>query len=311
MSSIIENLLEQLMPFVTEKHEKIKLNKSPIIHYTNAEAAFLIVRDEKIWLRQPYFMNDYSELEHGWSLLISSLPRFQECFESVFKGTQLSVQESFTEEIQRVYRNVYIGCFSEYDTSKEEHGRLSMWRAYGGKSGIGLAFKYDDIFDENDNLIDDLYFLPVNYLTEKEFHQHVEKILTSFTLNHESLSAQGELIALELLKTSLKFLILTTKHPAFSEEQEWRLIYIPDEKQDVLQHKFEVINGIPQEIYVLDFNNLPSGSSLRKLSTMLEKVLVGPTQYPFALSKTFSEVLKNKNNLTDGLIHVTQIPLRS
>jgi hypothetical protein len=75
---------------------------------------------------------------------------------------------------------------------------------------------------------------------------------------------------------------LSFKHRAFEEEREWRLIHLPSESPSAyVKSESVTVGGIPQLIYKIPLENRPSedinGITLPEL---LDRVIIGPTQYP-------------------------------
>jgi hypothetical protein len=65
--------------------------------------------------------------------------------------------------------NTFVASISEHDDNEDNHGRLSMWRGFGGANArVRLVLKLPWVSGAGVAL--NLLFSPVAYLTEKEAH---------------------------------------------------------------------------------------------------------------------------------------------
>ena len=110
------------------------------VYYTSAETAFRILDTKRIWMRNVTCMSDYSEVQHGFNILngILSKPEnrraFNEALDCCAPGCGEEAISAFNSWWADIRFNNYITCISEHDDSEDQHGRLSMWRAYGGSA---------------------------------------------------------------------------------------------------------------------------------------------------------------------------------
>ena len=63
-----ESLFALFLPHLVERVEPIKAGRR-LVHYTSAEAAYRIISNRQVWLRNAHLMNDYSEMRHGLACL--------------------------------------------------------------------------------------------------------------------------------------------------------------------------------------------------------------------------------------------------
>ena len=108
---------------------------------------------------------------------------------------------------------------------------------------------------------------------------------------------------------------LTTKHIGFLEEQEWRLIYMPDRDQDqVLKDQFDYVIGsrgvepkLKLKIAPLPGVTPPAVS----LDTLLNRIILGPTvSSPLARNSVLRMLEKlGKSRFADKVVS-SSIPLR-
>ena len=100
-----------------------------------------------------------------------------------------------------------------------------------------------------------------------------------------------------------QFAAICTKHPGFSEEQEWRAIYLPKlGEPSHLKMEIRSISGVPQLIYKIPLRNIPG---------LFNRLIIGPTQYPGALRDAFVELLTKAGvEKAAEKVFVSHIPLR-
>jgi hypothetical protein len=114
------------------------------VYYTSADTAMHILRSNEVWMRKSSLMNDYREIEHGFDCLNNAYKNHRERLQAVFDG----MFPEFCEKLEALFNgwlpnfrtDTYITCVSEHDASEDQHGRLSMWRAYGGVAGVAIVF---------------------------------------------------------------------------------------------------------------------------------------------------------------------------
>jgi hypothetical protein len=112
----------------------------------------------------------------------------------------------------------------------------------------------------------------------------------------------------------LRFAILCTKHPAFEEEREWRVVYTPAlfESAHVKRH-VRTIKGVTQPVHDLPLQNLPQEGLIGiEIPELVHKIIVGPTQYGSALSTALWFLLKDAgvDNPTNCIV-TSGVPLRT
>jgi hypothetical protein len=143
----VQRLFAILSPNLVEEGRKLAAGESQLVHYTTAENAVNIIRSKSFWLRNVRCMNDYSEVQHGISLLFKvfegpdnpSIKRLYAALDQVAEGAAKRAVDRFNEWIPKLPDITFIGCLSQADID-ESTGRLSMWRAYSSpNSGVALV----------------------------------------------------------------------------------------------------------------------------------------------------------------------------
>jgi hypothetical protein len=115
------------------------------------------------------------------------------------------------------------------------------------------------------------------------------------------------------LLSSFQALALATKHPAFREEQEWRVITNPAlGVSGELKTEIESIGGLPQRVIKLPLKDYPDqglvGLELRK---SLDRVIIGPTEFPYVIFDSLIDAMKGVGiDNPSSKIAVSHVPLR-
>ena len=274
-------------------------NDIKFVHYTSAEAAMNIIKSKEVWLRNTQCMNDYLEIQHGLDCLTKAFKNdeegqpFQKTLEKLFPGFIKKFTDIFDSWIPAFQENTYIVCLSEHLPDENQFGRLSMWRAYGGELPVALVLNREPLLAQENNIFQ-LYTYPVSYLDPDKVKQELGRITKRVSSDREFIKKLGEESVINYLFDSFKSIILSTKHPGFKEEREWRVVY-NSEHQPSKHIETEVvsINGIPQQIYKIPLaKNIPEeafkGATILDL---IDRIIIGPCNQQNILIKTFEKLL--------------------
>jgi hypothetical protein len=309
-----------LFPYAFEKIDLAKSNNTRFVHYTSAETAFSIISKKSIWMRNSVTMNDYSEIHHGTECLLSAYrgepgAQFRSAIDAIRPGLAQRIHDIFFGEWLNTFRtNTYLTSFSEHDGKEEdERGRLSMWRAYGGDSGVALVVHNTPFFSEKDAL--GAYSSPVAYWDKDDFAREMLRVADGIARNVDAFQYLPDNELLDSFFTMLMFAVLCTKHPGFAEEREWRSIYTPTlRRSPVLEAERDVqcVRGVPQIIYKIPLRDIPehdlTGLAVRDV---IERVIIGPTLYPYPSYLALAALLEEAGLPDAGeRVHASNIPLR-
>ncbi|WP_111428460.1 DUF2971 domain-containing protein [Rhodobacteraceae bacterium DSL-40] len=311
------NLLRLFDPWYLSQVKRMYNEKKRLVHYTSSSVAFSILKNSEIWMRNAACMNDYMEIYHG----IQFVDKFitSELYISVMRLIDESFPDTskYIEAIFHNYKNqylydTYITCLSEHETSEDFLGRLSMWRAYGGKSGVALVVRNTPFLTyKNQNI--GAFSAPVLYAGEKNFKSHLEETFENLRNSIEEISKLDKEDVKKMLANLLIRLILCSKHPGFSEEKEWRIYHLPIFFQSKhLSKSIEICRGDPQIVYKMPLKNR-SDLEIRNIDPkeILDSLVIGPHENPLPLSRAFKYILEDlKFSNPDKIIKVSDIPLR-
>jgi hypothetical protein len=115
------------------------------VHYTTAEAALEIIKTKRFWMRNALCMADYREVQHGFDILRgffadkSNAEAFYNAIDLCSPGAAKEVVDHFDRWLPDIRCNTYLACLSKHHDSEDTHGRLSMWRGFGGTATPRVA----------------------------------------------------------------------------------------------------------------------------------------------------------------------------
>lgn len=309
---------EIFMPHYIRSVSKTVVEETNFVHYTSAETAVKILDKQSIWMRHTATMNDYLEIEYGLDLLSDTYNNreegtlFKKALEKAHHGIVKKIEDLFNTWGPIFRDETYITCLSEHDDSENQHGKLSMWRAYGRPHGIAMVINNKALIHSTQTL--KAYSSIVAYPTEKEFHAFFGELATSLEGNTDILSKMDEEQVIYYVINAFRVAIISTKHPGFEEEKEWRIFHTPayDGTSELLQKSREIVNGTPQTVYKIPLDNDGIKESYNiTIPELLECIIVGPTEHPNQIRDTFVELLKERNVPdAENKVIISGIPLR-
>ncbi len=312
----IEALFDLFAPQISERISHLKNSGQRFVHYTSAEAAISIVESRSVWLRSASIMNDFMEIEHGLQCLAAAWrsergSEFRAFLDQLDDGLAERVALSHDAEQNSLKYDTYLLSVSQHRDSEDRLGRLSMWRAYGGANGIALVLRNTPFVTESNALA--AFTLPVSYQSKDQFIEWFGRWFETLKKGKESLlNLQPEEI-LAYVQLAFRLFALSTKHPGFHEEEEWRIVHSPRiEVSTRLQRKPVLVRGTPQIIYGLPLQNIPEENFFgAELNELIDHVIVGPSDSPWNTREALVAILQEAG-LTDAenRVFVSNIPLR-
>lgn len=190
-------------------------------HYTDARGLIGIVESGQLWMTNVYYLNDASELNYARTLIAVVLDEKQRATTDILVKNLLERVEIGLGASDLIFLP-HVACFCE------EGDLLSQWRAYAdGGGGYALGFHPED-------LTKDRSFLQLRQVIYDETKQRglIETALDEFSA---LLVRVAPLYSGAKLDLAIRHISGTVsdffreysycfKHPAFSEEREWRLV---------------------------------------------------------------------------------------
>lgn len=303
-------------PYTDERTVDLKSRKRRFVHYTSAETACRILQNRQLWMRGTSTMNDYLEVEHGFDCLNAAYKSDAgKSFTSTLNALHPNVVDeavaAFNEWLPRIRQGTYIACFSEHLDEEDQHGRLSMWRAYGRNSGVALVINPGVMFLQNENT--GLVASPVAYWTQSQVEAELKVIADRVNADQGYVRSLGREFVRALAFTMFRFAVLCIKHPGFAEEREWRVIASPSlHPSPLLTPSIEIVGGVPQAVQKLEFRDRPDLSIQGlEIRDVLNRVIIGPNEFPVALTDALAQLLQGafgSNSVPD--VAVSRIPVR-
>jgi hypothetical protein len=305
-------------PHALEKTLKAEKSKTKFVHYTGAENGLKILRDAKLWMRKTSCMNDFMEVEHGLTCLRAAWAggvgrRLQAYLDGRFTGLGNELASEFDKLALRLKYDTYIACFSEHGDpsgtiNEDQLGRLSMWRAYGGSNSVAIVIDTKPFVTPVHNT--GIYSSPVAYLDDQEFAAKLSTVIDNMENDPTYLASFDRKLLRDVLVNVFRFGVLCTKHLGFAEEREWRLFHTPGiDPEGILSREIETVHGVPQFVC-----KIPLADVVVEItpSAILDRVIIGPTQYPNSIAEAFRAVLQARE-VPDHVskVVISDIPLRT
>lgn len=291
-------------------------------HYTSAQTAMAIltankVEDRCLWLRNATEMNDFSEVSFGQQMLMRSFQNreLQDSFLASINDIDPGIGNAFKlmgDEFESIRLNTYLLSLSLHKELELEIGQLSMWRAYGGNANVCLVFNTDAFVNEQDAY--SVNIAPVDYRGAIGVTQELFRMRDAMIHHKDALKDIDPDTLSYNLKYALDIMLLSTKHPGFREENEWRIIYRPPGHPNVpdVPSKVVCVDGIVQTVFYLPMIDVPEkGITKANLNDLLSHIIIGPTPNEVVVSNAFVRLLAEAGvNHPEQRVLVSGIPLR-
>lgn len=279
------NSIEEIIWSDLDESNSFPANRPLLAHYTSVKNIESIISGRELWLSNPLLMNDFEELKfgvlQGAKAFRESLPLRKACEARNCYGTLIEAFDEFIAQLDSHDAiDIYIFCFSLHDANDRD-GRLSMWRGYGNNGGgATIVFDTSQVEPAENS---PLMISPVIYAsTEARLKWITKKIeqLTEIVSDQSFDPAYARELAWHFFARVLIY-SLHTKHEGFSEEREWRLVYVGMFDQAGLgksmlsyhisdrgiEPKLKLKLSTPSELTAKTF----------KLEEVIDRIILGPT----------------------------------
>lgn len=268
------------------KDDLFPFSRPMLAHYTSVETLAKIMTNDELWLSHPLLMNDDQEMKWGF---VEGQTQFrnhsglrQACnIMSVdYDVLAQAFENRFDEFATNHAYDIYVACFCKHDPDDAD-GLLSMWRGYGANGG-GAAI----VLDTGKLVAADgspLVLAPVAYASTVQRQKWVATKLDNLAIaiqsekpSHDDLQAVAS-----ALVERLKIFALFTKHTGFSEEREWRLVYMSDRDpkglyEPMLSYAVSPVGISPKFKLQLKRNMVEELLDL-SITPLVSSILIGPT----------------------------------
>jgi hypothetical protein len=288
-----------------------------LVHYTSAEAAYRIISGSQIWLRSAAVMNDFSEISHGIRCLQAAWSSpdgvaLQAMLDRIREGLRNDLASLFDGHANGFRNDTFITSLSDHSDDEDELGRLSMWRAYGGKTGVALVLNPYAFAGTTDAMR--VYSAPVLYADEAMFVTWFQNWAGRLLISEEALRRLDPDAIRNLLFLMFRIFAMCTKHPGFAEEREWRVFTSPvhEGSSPWLEYGVETIKGVPQPLVKMKLID-DEAADVRGVAprTLLNRVIIGPCEYPLQVNFAMRDAMQKVGvENIDDKIWMSLIPLR-
>lgn len=313
----IESYKKTFLPYAADATSRVLAAGGRFAYYSSAATILKILQNREIWMRNTMVMNDHSEIKHGLDCLVKVYKTdsgliLQEALNAYFPGITKEIEGLFNSWIPKIQDETYVLCLSEHSKEDDQYGRLSMWRAYGGEAGVALIINGGVLFRPSNALA--AYSSPVGYFNDEQLREQFELVAERIAGNPKFIEATGRDGVKNAIFQMFRFTAVCTKHPAFIEEREWRIISSPAlESSDLMPFHTEAIGEIAQKILKIKLEDQP-GRGLVGLepSALIDRILIGPSEHPEVIAQAISHSLEKIGvRHARSKITFTNIPLRS
>ena len=281
------------------------LPSGPLYHYTTGHGLIEIIGSGELWSTQIACVNDSSELLYPITLLRERVHAMLGSTGSQVEFLLKKIDEGLTEpKISTEGR--FLTCFSE------DGDDLSQWRAYGRGEG-GYALQFDSLFLRNlpPPVTTILGKVEYDRSNQDRFLQTVLTGCIRFFLDglEKNRAPTIDAWAAEFLPYWASLVIMFApyiKHPKFSGEREWRLVYhLQDEampRMKYLQRGSMMTQHVPLRLMMRDGQpRLP-----------LTGVVVGPCRHKEISAVSVGGLLRTHGySVNDSPVSVTAMPFRA
>lgn len=315
----IEKAWEIFFPYSLMKNKQFISGEFKFVQYTSTQAAMNFIKKAEVWLRNSNGMNDYLEIEHGCDCLRAAFHSestgkcFKELLSKIHPDLENKLVKYFDGWISKFRFDTYLISISEHPPKEDQFGRLSMWRAYGGRQAVAIVINSQALIREPENNIFEAELMPVIYQDESGFEKDLKELTGRIEKNLDFIKTLGKDNIFEYLFEVFRQVVFTVKHPGFSEEREWRVIYNPSyKKSKYVLEEVVCINGVPQRIYKIPIKNVPEESFTGfEIHDLVDKIIIGPSDNQIILGDAFSSLLRNAGcEAPEKRIRYSGIPLR-
>lgn len=316
-AELIADYKAAFLPYATAATDRVHAMGCRFAYYTTAATALQVLIGKQIWMRNTTVMNDFSEVEHGLACVVEAYnsevgSRLKAILDEVHPRISEEFESLFNAWIPGFKRDTFVACLSEHPPHEDRHGRLSMWRAYGGVAGVALIVNGDVLFRPSNALA--AYSSPVAYLDKGALDNELDAVATALAQDKTMLMQLGREGTKDAIFHMLRFAAVCTKHPAFAEEREWRIVASPAiESSPLLPVQLETIGGIPQRVLKIKLENHPEqGLTGLSPAELIERVLIGPCEHAEVIGQAIWRALEMAGVPDAGnKIVYTGIPLRA
>ena len=185
-----------------------------------------------------------------------------------------------------------------------------MWRAYAQTNGCALVLNAKPFYQASDAL--GAYAFPVCYKSAEDATEMFRTIVRNVTDNLDLLKTYDVLDG--FVFQMLEYHTTCLKHPAFEEENEWRVIHRPLQNPNGrMKSEVQAVRGVVQRLFKLPMANVPDENLVGiEPSEIVEQLLLGPSLDSAVMKDAAVQKLLELGFVKpDEVVRETHIPLRT
>lgn len=253
------------------------LNPQHLYHYTGSGAFLKILESQQLWASDVRQANDAKELQYAAELIAESAA-------DLAKLGKLAPFESLQPRwpFRPEGEERPLGLPARFATSLTElDDDLAQWRAYCRPyGGVAIGLHADSVLSANYGFVQ-MAQCVYDVTRQREI---VDRLLALLAPHYKLTSAFApELLSLALAEV-VEFVAPLLKHPAFSEEREWRIVLLrshPRRRQPLRRRFRETLDGI--STYV----------ALACPRSDIKRVVVGPSPNAVANAASIADCVRS------------------
>lgn len=268
-----------------------------LYQYTSFFGLLGILSTHSIWLTNIEFMNDSSEMRYGQNLISEYVDEKKQTVSDLCK-------EVLIGDIVGHMGGTMAACFCT------NNDLLSQWRAYGqGGSGYNIGFDASQLCTNPKVQLRKVIYQPNTQITL--IRNVIDSVCETFegVINAKAWTEKEvrELVITyqQTLLSHLREFVVTFKHKAFEEEDEWRLFYRMEYETELRKLRFRQFNGVPVPYIELEASDITKGMPILPIV----KITHGPVLLP-ELTKDSCSLIMRKHEYSHAEIEGSTTPLR-
>ncbi len=269
---------------------KMHIPSENLYHYTSFDGLQGILQSHTLWATDTRFFNDTTERAFAEAAMVAFL-------KSVERDCELAFLEMLKDCISPTFGSTFATCFCE------NGDLLSMWRGYGSEDGYSIGFEGNALrgllkptFETFGKVMYGSDFAPI--VNEfRELCEHMKKKREPAVTTQDKHGVMG----------CFAQMLVLVKHPAFQEEQEWRIV-IPRQPIDKVHFRSGPYGPKP---YVRVPVIQDDGGEMRHAKLPIRQIIVGPTAKSPVAEDVVNQMLEKYGYGDSVVVSSSAIPYRT
>lgn len=279
-----------------------------LYHYTTTVGMVGILGTQRLWVTHAGFLNDSTELLHAYSVVEYALREEENSTDSEGVKTLCMRARSVIDPFGGP-QELFVACFCT------KSDLLSQWRAYGpGGDGFALGFDTGALQTvggiDTDIVLRRVIYNPDLQLTmARKLVSSVAKSVKESVSRSKEEGGDGDIgLHCQFLADYAAEFLFTFKHPAFQEEDEWRLV-VPVNSPWYFEAHVKHRAGRGFTIPYLELPLTREGAGGLTASP-ISQIVVGPRTDATLVQRSLALLQKSYGWVRDG-VRMSETPLRS